>query len=814
MFRHIWIASSEDKLEKPVLSISIKGNYLSNFQSNIIWRFILLFVRITMNRFSGKLVKENDMLKKFLMPFFISSLFFLLIGCSMFDDSKKDVESFAIGNKASEAEDTWLYPAYIKQNNINKWGYINKKGNFVIQPAYDLAGDFYNNGLAVIKNKDLYGLIDKKGSIVLETEYKYITYIEENLFTAGDYKTSKLVDTKGKVLYELEGNIGKFSNGLSVVGRKKNSNYEYGYINTEGKVAIEPQYINAYDFSGDKALVKTKDGKNALINKSGEILTTLNYEKVRGFSDGAIVLENNNMFGYLTEEGKILVEAKYGRAEPFSEDYAIVNNSDKYNSNLFGLINKKGEFVINPQYGGIWKVGNNLYAVSEKSINNVIGWSGPKALINKDGKQLTDFKLYDIEYFTEEITSATDEDSTFFIDRKGAVINDLPRVSGIGTMKLMGDLVKAQIDHDLLYMTKDGKKVWQSDDSYSLKDGLTVKSVKYRPDRDTLVYYPQISDLVNKDVQTKINDVLKDKFIGTFSKSEKEDEMYEVSIDTSFTASLNKDLLTVKYNSYYYPIGAAHGQPSQLYYNIDINTGKLYSLSDLFKKDSNYVKLMSEIVRKQIEEKSKEENSMIFKDSYKGIRPDHYFIITKDALKIYFFPYEIGAYAAGFITFDIPYSEITDIIDREGDFWKSFDKNIINNANTKQNTSLQPNLTTPQIQSAIKGYENNIVTAINNNDFAVVEPYLVKDSNLYKSQEDLIPNLSKQGIKEKLVEYYIKEVKEQPDTRKVKVYVEESIAIQYPGNDYSTKQFSYIYTLVPSDDSLEYKLSDIEKWDK
>lgn len=44
----------------------------------------------------------------------------------------------------------------------------------------------------------------------------------------------------------------------------------------------------------------------------------------------------------------------------------------------------------------------------------------------------------------------------------------------------------------------------------------------------------------------------------------------------------------------------------------------------------------------------------------------------EDKLAIYFEPYEIAAYAAGFPTFYIPYDEMIDIIDTEGEFWKSF----------------------------------------------------------------------------------------------------------------------------------------------
>lgn len=61
-----------------------------------------------------------------------------------------------------------------------------------------------------------------------------------------------------------------------------------------------------------------------------------------------------------------------------------------------------------------------------------------------------------------------------------------------------------------------------------------------------------------------------------------------------------------------------------------------------------------------------------------------------------------------------------------------------------------------------------------------------------EAQKELVPNLYNQGIKERLVGYTVKEVKQQADPSQVKAYVDESIAIQYPGADFTTKQFSYI----------------------
>jgi len=56
-------------------------------------------------------------------------------------------------------------------------------------------------------------------------------------------------------------------------------------------------------------------------------------------------------------------------------------------------------------------------------------------------------------------------------------------------------------------------------------------------------------------------------------------------------------------------------------------------------------------VEKQI--KTKEEYSYMWLEQYKGIKPDQPFYVTGDALHLYFYPYEIAAYAAGFLRFPV-----------------------------------------------------------------------------------------------------------------------------------------------------------------
>jgi len=116
------------------------------------------------------------------------------------------------------------------------------------------------------------------------------------------------------------------------------------------------------------------------------------------------------------------------------------------------------------------------------------------------------------------------------------------------------------------------------------------------------------------------------------------------------------------------------------------------------------------------------------------------------------------------------------------------------------------------ILKLIKDYENTLIKAINNNDFSIVEKQLTPGSNLYKAQKDLVANLSKKGIQEKLVDYKVEKIETSDQANAYKVYVFEKIGIKRPGKlEFTASEFRWVYTVVL--DNGKYTLSEISKWD-
>ena len=124
-----------------------------------------------------------------------------------------------------------------------------------------------------------------------------------------------------------------------------------------------------------------------------------------------------------------------------------------------------------------------------------------------------------------------------------------------------------------------------------------------------------------------------------------------------------RGVLSLNIINYTYVYHAAHGMTITKSLTFDIQTGRIYELKDLFKPGSDYTKVLSEIVQKQIKER---EIPVI--EEFKGIKPDQDYYIADKALVVYYQLYELAPYAYGFPMFVISVYEVDDIVKEDGPF--------------------------------------------------------------------------------------------------------------------------------------------------
>ena len=63
-----------------------------------------------------------------------------------------------------------FYNGYARVNLNNKWGFIDRKGDFMILPKFQSIGNF-SEGLAAVKHNNLWGYLDKNGRVVIDFKF-------------------------------------------------------------------------------------------------------------------------------------------------------------------------------------------------------------------------------------------------------------------------------------------------------------------------------------------------------------------------------------------------------------------------------------------------------------------------------------------------------------------------------------------------------------------------------------------------------------------------------------------------------------------
>lgn len=562
----------------------------------------------------------------------------------------------------------YLYPAAVKEIGGDKWGYINAKGKWVLSPIYEHAGDFQENELAIISYMGLAGVINLNGYFIVKPKYDTINPFSEGRATVIDRQGFKVIDESGKeITSRAYSFIGDYKEGRAVMAdTAANGKYLYGYLNKWGKEVIPLTFEAASDFESGKAVVKLKEGQFALIGATGKILHQYSFSFVGEYGEGLLAFrDQNGKFGYINETGEIVIQPQFTGAQGFSGGCAVVNllNGVK---NLHGLINDSGGFIFKPNYSDIQNLGEGRVALG-RAINPEKPYIGSLyALGDVEGHILTGFIYSRISKFENGFASASDEKSTFFIDKSGKKQEHWPIVRGSGELRFDKSIIKGEIDFRLVYFSKKGELIWEQNRVIELRDGMKIDEVKYKPNKDFLVYYPRLSGLGAKEVM--VNQRLKD--LAGIKETPPHLQLESNYMGDFEVPFYQGNLLEIELTGYDYPFGAAHGMPVKKYAHIDLRTGAFYQLKDLFKPGSQYVKVISANIGKQIIRDPA--YSYIFPGSYKGIQADQPFFVKSDALSIYFEPYEIAPYAAGFPTFSIPFEELTEILDTSGSFWKSF----------------------------------------------------------------------------------------------------------------------------------------------
>lgn len=191
---------------------------------------------------------------------------------------------------------------------------------------------------------------------------------------------------------------------------------------------------------------------------------------------------------------------------------------------------------------------------------------------------------------------------------------------------------------------------------------LLIETIPYHHANQIKILYPRVVAMPNQRVQQMINQRIVTQ-VEELIRSQQQNQIQGNTEMTGFYELKNnqRGVLSLTQNNYAYTPPAAHGLTLLKSLTLNTQTGHVYTLRELFKSGSNYVEILSNLIRAQIKERD-----VPLLGEFTGIKPDQDFYIADKTLVIYFQLYEITPYVYGFPMFPISVYSIQGIIDEQG----------------------------------------------------------------------------------------------------------------------------------------------------
>lgn len=309
-----------------------------------------------------------------------------------------------------------------KLSEVNKWGFIDRSGQFVIRPKFDLVGEkgFYDK-LAYVQIKgpsnnpiDIkWGIIDRTGKFILEPVYyqirplpngnaiaaksikvndhsyvmtpnilisrvgkiiktpdcSIIQYLGEGLYSCRINDLEALMSGEGKLLSQPVFNqINNFQNGYAtVINNDVVNGKKMGLIDQNGTICIEPIYdsIRPYEFAPLSVSLNKQYG---FVSKNGEVIVAPIYKRANIFRDGLAPVEINGKWEYINTKGEQVTHKQFTNANGLSNGAGLVSKESFLGQSRFGYIDSNGEYIAEHVYTMAFNFTEGLAGVCRSSI--------------------------------------------------------------------------------------------------------------------------------------------------------------------------------------------------------------------------------------------------------------------------------------------------------------------------------------------------------------------------------------------------------------------------------------------------------------
>jgi hypothetical protein len=145
-----------------------------------------------------------------------------------------------------------------------RWGLIDVDGRWLARPQFN-AHDRFQSGLAAVQKDGKWGYLDARGRLAIPLMFDFAEGFEGRLAHVRVGASLRIIDSKGRftngycLAEDVRMRLLHFSEGLAAV---ETSDGKCGYVDTQGAMAIRPEYERAGLFKDGIAVVAVMDSSD------------------------------------------------------------------------------------------------------------------------------------------------------------------------------------------------------------------------------------------------------------------------------------------------------------------------------------------------------------------------------------------------------------------------------------------------------------------------------------------------------------------------------------------------------------------------
>lgn len=236
------------------------------------------------------------------------------------------------GNLVSNFEFDWIqpfqtnrYPSKFKLG--EKFGLIDQAGVVIVDSIYTQIGDF-SEGLALAANGNKYGYINTRGDTIIDFKYDFtpevlrFSKVENGYIRISQNKKVGVIDTLGnRVFPAIFDNIGEFKGKLIPVMK----NNKWGYADLNVNLAIPYKFDEVSNFK-DSVAVVSSNGKFGVIDTLGKTVVDLTFNALLLIDTLALV--SDTAYGLIDLNQNEIIPLVYESAEVVDHQIILFKTSD------------------------------------------------------------------------------------------------------------------------------------------------------------------------------------------------------------------------------------------------------------------------------------------------------------------------------------------------------------------------------------------------------------------------------------------------------------------------------------------------------